>query len=88
MEIMSTAKQLTGANVEELEIIRRAIYIAGRQFVQTRPSNKDELREQFIKNGGHVEQNDTMVFFDHIETIDGFTGEMIVNHYCFSKTLV
>ena len=88
MEIMSVAKELVGANVEELEIIRRAIYIAGRQSLQTRPSNKDELREQFIKNGGYVEQNDTMVFFDHIETIDGFTGEMVVNHYCFSKTLV
>lgn len=88
MEIMSTAKQLTGANVKELEIIRRAIYIAGRQSLQSRPSNKDELKEQFVKNGGHVEQNDTMVFFDYIETIDGFTGEMIVNHYCFSKTLV
>ena len=88
MEIMSTAKELTGVNVEELEIIRRAIYIAGRQSLQTKPSNKDELREQFIKNGGHVEQNDTMVFFDHIEAIDGFTEEMVVNHYCFSKTLV
>ena len=88
MEIMSVSKQLTGANIEELKIIRRAIYIAGRQSFQPRPSNKDELKEQFIKNGGHVEQNDTMVFFDYIETIDGFTEEMIVKHYCFSKTLV
>ena len=88
MELMSTVKMLTGKNVEELEIIRRAIYIAGRQSLQTRPTNKDELREQFVKNGGYVEQNDTMIFFDHIEAIDGFTEKMKVNHYCFSKILV
>lgn len=88
MELISTVKQITGCNIEELEIIRRAIYIAGKQFLQKRPVNKDELREQFVKNGGHVEQNETMVFFDHIVFINGFTGEMTVNHYCFSKTLI
>ena len=88
MKIMSVAKQLTGANVEELEIIRRAIYIAGRQSLQAKPSNKDEWKEQFIKNGGYVEQINNLIFFKHIETIDGFTGEMIINHYCFLKTLV
>lgn len=88
MELMSTVKVLTGTNVEELEIIRRAIYIAGRQAIQTRPKNKDELREQFIKNGGHVEQNDTAVFFDYIKEINGFTNEITVEHYTFSKILV
>jgi hypothetical protein len=88
LENMLTSKVLTGKNVEELEIIRRAIYIAGRQSLQARPANKDELREQFIKNGGSIDENSTLVFFAHLENIDGFTGKETIKYYAFSKDLI
>ena len=73
---VKTAKRIYGLTPEEREIIVEAMKIAGKQYFQQEPKNKDEMKNRILKNGGEVEElNKNQILFKRVFFIDSSIEE-------------
>ena len=73
---VKTAKRISGLTPEERKIIVEAMKIAGKQYFQQKPKNKDEMKNLILKNGGEVEEfNKNQILFRRVYFINSSREE-------------